>query len=72
MAVNTTPDYSRLVADCSSHYDLYHANTTASDMNKYRYLYSALFLPLLYRISAYLEKFEIFQYKKGPHANGRY
>ena len=67
-----TPDYSRLVADCSSHYDLYHANTTAPDMNKYRYIYSALFLPLLYKISAYFKKFEIFQYKTGPHANGRY
>ena len=69
MAVNTTPDYSRLVADYSSQYDLYHANTTASDMNKYHYLYSALFLPLLIRISAYLKNFQIFQYKKGPHAN---
>ena len=72
MAVNMTPDYSRLVADYSSQYDLYHANTTASDMNKYHYLYSALFLPLLIRISAYLKNFQIFQYKKGPHTDDRY
>ena len=50
----------------------YTTSTIRPSLNKFVFLYSTLFLPLLHRICSYLDKFTIRHYKKGPHKNDRY
>ena len=60
------PDLASLVKTYSCQYDQHYENSSEEfALNKYNFLYKALFVPLLLRISKYLDKFKICYYKKG-------
>ena len=47
-------------------------NTIQMAMSRYKFLYNTLYVPMLKQICAYLDKFTIGYYTKGPHKNSRY